>query len=111
MSNPEAFAAALRAHGAAVITGASSVIAEVGSEVERLAASKAPHDTGALAAGIQSTMASTVNPRVTIESTVDYGGYVEFGTSSQSPNPYLNPALDECIPVAESRLSQLVDSL
>lgn len=111
MSDPDAFAAHLRQHGADVIRAAGVIIREVGTEIAQVASENAPYETGALGRSIHSTVTGAVNVKATIESTTDYGGYVEFGTSSQSPQPYLNPALDERAPSAEARLGQLSDAL
>lgn len=111
MTSPEAFAAHLRQHGQEVITAAGVIIGEVGIEIAQVASEKAPYDTGELGWSINSKTSGSVNPAATITSDTDYGGYVEFGTSSQSPQPYLNPALDERAPSAERRLAQLADSL
>ncbi len=111
MSTPEAFAAHLRQHGQDVIRAAGVIIGEVGQEIAQVASELAPYDTGELGWSIHSTTTGSVNPKATIESSTDYGGYVEFGTSKQSPQPYMNPALDERAPSAERRLAQLSDSL
>ena len=111
MSTPEAFAAHLRQHGSEATRAATIIITEVGIEIAQVGSEKAPYDTGELGFSINSKTTGSVNPTATITSDTDYGGYVEFGTSSQAPQPYLNPALDERAPSAETRLAQISASL
>jgi len=64
----------------------------------------APVDTGALRKSIRTEKkklkvsvvagdGGVINPRTGRE--VDYAGYVEFGTSRMSPQPYMQPALEK----------------
>lgn len=67
----------------------------VGSEVERRAEARAPRRTGALAASITS---HRIKDGVETTVGVDYGAYVEYGTSDTPAQPFLRPALNEVGP-------------
>lgn len=41
--------------------------------------------------------------------TVEYGGYVEYGTSRMAPQPYITPAFDKHAPLLEAALEQIAD--
>jgi len=78
---------------------------EISEKIRDDAKSFAPVDTGALRKSIHverkgklevSIVAGdggVINPRTGRE--VDYAGYVEFGTSRASPQPYMQPALEK----------------
>ena len=40
--------------------------------------------------------------------TADYGIYQEFGTSKMAGQPYMNPALDQCLPDLTQALGQVI---
>ena len=60
--------------------------------VEGDAVLRAPVDTGNLRASITHRVDGD---EAIIGTNVEYAPYLEFGTSKQSPQPYLRPALDE----------------
>ena len=78
---------------------------EIAEKIRDDAKNSAPVDTGALRKSIRvekrgglkvSVVAGdggVINPRTGRE--VDYAGYVEFGTSHTSPQPYMRPALEK----------------
>jgi len=78
---------------------------EIAEKIRDDAKSFAPVDTGALRKSIRvekkgelqfSVVAGdggVINPRTGRE--VDYAGFVEFGTSRMSPQPYMQPALEK----------------
>ena len=78
---------------------------EIAEKIRDDAKSLVPVDTGALKKSIRiekkeklqvSIVAGgggVINPRTGRE--VDYAGYVEFGTSHMSPQPYMQPALEK----------------
>jgi len=78
---------------------------EIAEKIRDDAKSFAPVDTGSLRKSIRveregelqfSVVAGdggVINPRTGRE--VDYAGYVEFGTSRMSPQPYMQPALEK----------------
>lgn len=76
---------------ATVTRKASQAIAKAAHDIEHDAKLLAPVDTGFLKNSISSTveeLSAEIGP------TAEYGGYVEEGTSRQSPQPYLRPAFD-----------------
>lgn len=83
--------------------GASTAasVRRVAADIERTAKQLAPVNTGALRASIgveyvgdgrSSVMGAVIRP------TVDYGEFVEFGTSRMAPQPYLMPAFERHMP-------------
>lgn len=84
-------------------------IKSVGFSIEARAKMKAPVDTGALRNSIYTDTRNTSNiptekdydlPRgsrtkIYVGPTMEYAIYVEFGTSRQSAQPYLIPAVEE----------------
>ena len=78
---------------------------EIAEKIRDDAKDLAPVDTGSLRKSIRvekegdlqvSVIAGgggVINPRTGRE--VDYAGYVEFGTSKMSPQPYMQPALEK----------------
>jgi len=78
---------------------------EIAEKISSDARNFAPVDTGALRKSIRiekkgklrvSVVAGgggVINPKTGRE--VDYAGYVEFGTSRMSPQPYMQPALEK----------------
>ena len=71
---------------------AGQVVRKTAHDVQADAQSRAPVDTGALRSSIRAAprgpLAAEVSP------SVNYGIYVEMGTSRMAPQPYLLPALD-----------------
>jgi HK97 gp10 family phage protein len=57
------------------------------------ARSAAPVLTGALRDSISTTNVTATN--ATVEATVEYAGFVEFGTSRMSAEPYMMPGIPE----------------
>lgn len=78
---------------------------EISKKIRDDAKSFAPVDTGSLRKSIRTEKKGNleasiiagggglVNPRTGRE--VDYAGYVEYGTSRMSPQPYMQPALEK----------------
>lgn len=65
--------------------------------VERDAKINAPVDTGRMRSALNHNLenAGTNNPYSEVISPVEYSKYVEFGTSKQSAQPFLYPALKQ----------------
>ena len=88
--------AAVRARSALGVTRARAVVAKTTADVEATAKKLAPVDTGALRNSIGSDVIDLDDAvQGVVGPTVNYAGYVEYGTSRMSPQPYLNPALAE----------------
>jgi HK97 gp10 family phage protein len=72
------------------------------------AQSLAPVDTGALKSSITYETRAQRNSIVgEVGPTVDYGMFVEAGTSRMGPQPYMRPAFDRRAPILEQILEQL----
>ncbi|MFC0623233.1 HK97-gp10 family putative phage morphogenesis protein [Kribbella deserti] len=85
---------------------ASKAIAKTAHDIEAAAKVLAPVDTGNLRNSISSdvsVLSAEIGP------TVEYGAYVEFGTSRMGPQPYLNPALYRHIPSFNAAMSKIAD--
>ena len=94
---------------------------EIAEKIRDDAKDLAPVDTGSLRESIRvekegdlqvSVIAGgggVINPRTGRE--VDYAGYVEFGTSRMSPQPYMQPALeknrDEILRIIERKVLEV----
>lgn len=101
-------AADLGAAGPRVGARAGQVMAKALGDIQAGAQNRAPVDTGALRNSITheyrrggGTLRGEVGP------TVNYGGYVERGTSRTRAQPYLRPATDAVLPGYEAALGQL----
>lgn len=74
---------------------ALAIVTVIGKAVEARAETLAPVRTGALKASITSaSQGISTTAQAAIFATVEYGGFVEFGTSDTPAQPYLRPALD-----------------
>lgn len=90
---------------ARAIPVASRAIAKTALAIEATGKVNAPVDTGALESSISSdidTLSAEIGP------TVEYGGYVEEGTSRMAPQPYMGPAADQHFPELEKALDAIV---
>ena len=79
---------------------AAAMMLSVGERVKAAAVSMAPlGPTGDLKRSIYYELSDTEGgkPMVIIGTNIRYGGYVEFGTYKDEPQPYLRPALDEVV--------------
>jgi|SRR5690349_18198213 HK97 gp10 family phage protein len=68
--------------------------------------SRAPVVTGALRNSIQVGEASPTS--ATVEAEVEYAGFVEFGTSRMSAEPYLRPGIPEAARVVADTAVKLI---
>lgn len=100
----------LRAAGPRVLPKARLVVQKVTSDIVRDAKILAPVDTGRLRDSIGHTDTSTAD---TISSeigpTVNYGEFVELGTSRMNAQPYLGPATDRHEPVFEQAMAKIAE--
>lgn len=80
-------------------------------DVVRIGKQGAPRDTGFLASSIGASDLRFTGSTGVIEAeagpTANYGGYVERGTSRQSPQPYMAPALAAVEPGFIEAIAQL----
>lgn len=82
--------------------------------MERAAKGAAPVDTGALRGSISTSFAGDGRSGVMaaeIGPTVDYGVFVELGTSRMGPQPYLGPAYDRHIGSVLDAIAQCAQEL
>lgn len=76
------------------------------------AKNRAPVDTGALKSSITTqTQGNRDYARGEVGPTVNYGGFVERGTSRMRAQPYLRPATDAVLPGYEAALGQITDGI
>lgn len=73
------------------------VVAKAAHDVEAIAKSFCPVDTGFLRSSIGVDLSFT-EVKATIGPTAEYGPMVEFGTSRQAPAAFMGPALDRVTP-------------
>ena len=79
-----------------------------GAEAEKIAAKKAPVDTGLLRNSITHALADDGSEKaVYIGTNVEYAPYVELGTSHQDPQPYIKPAIVENV----DRYRQIIEKI
>ena len=78
----------------------SDILDFAGLEIQRVARPLAPVDKGRLR---QSITFVKETDRVYVGSTVDYAGYVEYGTVKQKAQPYLKPAFLNSIETINSK--------
>ena len=101
-------AANLAAAGPRAGARAGQAMAKALGDIQAGAQNRAPVDTGALRNSVTheyrrggGTLRGEVGP------TVNYGGYVERGTSRMRAQPYLRPATDAVLPGYEAALGQI----
>ncbi len=103
-----AMAADLSAAPVRVAARAGTAMAKALGDIGAGAKNRAPVDTGTLRNSITSEVQRRGNTiRGEVGPTVNYGGFVEQGTSRMSAQPYLRPATDAVIPGYEAALGQL----
>jgi HK97 gp10 family phage protein len=87
---------------------AGTAVIKAVADTKREAQLRAPVDTGALRASMSGTTTRTVAGAVgEVGPTVDYGIYVELGTSRAPGQPFLGPAFD----VVEPRFMQALQGI
>jgi HK97 gp10 family phage protein len=105
-----ALAGDARTGAARIGAKASAVVRKAAYDIERGAKAGAPVDTGALRSSISTSfsgdgrsgsMSAEVGP------TVEYGVFLELGTSRMGPQPYLAPAFDAVLPGFTQAVAQL----
>jgi HK97 gp10 family phage protein len=88
---------------------ASAVLRKASYDIEADAKTFAPVDTGALKSSISTTITGRAGAgamTAEIGPSVKYGVYVEYGTSEQPGQPFLNPAFERTLPRFTSALEQ-----
>lgn len=87
----------------------ADAVTVAGIETQNRARVRAPVDTGALRASISTSAPSLSGVEVSIEvgPEVNYGAFVEYGTSRAGAQPYMEPSADEVTPLLEKALADL----
>lgn len=100
----------LRALGPAMKHRARVAIRKVCADTKRDAQALAPVDTGALRNSISYETRETADGAVgEVGPTVEYGLYVELGTSRMAGQPFMGPAFDRNAPALERALDGLAE--
>lgn len=109
ITSAQQFAAELLNEAARAKSEVAKIVRAAAFELQGLARVFSPIDTGALRASIsvghpsgRSLQANDLEAQ--IGPTVEYGAFVEFGTSRQGGRPYMTPAAEAVIPAFERRL-------
>lgn len=95
----------------------SAAIRKTAFDIRATAQAFAPVDTGTLKGSIgaspigQDRALRVGDLDAEIGPTVDYGAYVEFGTSQHGPAAYMGPAFDRHAPELEQAIEQIADHI
>lgn len=98
----------LKAGAAGIEPLASKVVRKVALDVEATAKVNAPVDTGHLESSISTDVDGLT---AEIGPTAEYGGYVEYGTSKMSAQPYMGPAIERHTPTFEAALGKVGEKI
>ncbi|MFU0812246.1 MAG: HK97 gp10 family phage protein [Atopobium sp.] len=79
----------------AIFCGIMESVERIGLVAEGYAKAKCPVDTGRLRNSITHVLKGGISPAVYIGTNVEYGKYVEEGTSKHDAQPFLKPAATE----------------
>ena len=109
IQTPNQFAAELASEAAKAKSEVSKIVRAAAFQLQGLARVNAPVDTGALRASISvgHPLGGDLRPgdlSAQIGPTVEYGAFVEFGTSRSGGQPYMTPAAEAVLPVFEQRI-------
>ena len=87
---------------------ARAAVSKTARDIEADAKHMAPYKTGNLLSSISTSITDVASlVEAVIGPTAEYGAFVEFGTSRQSPQPYLGPAADNRLPSLEDALAEI----
>lgn len=87
---------------------ARAAVHKTARDIEADAKHMAPVRTGNLRNSISTEVSNLASvAEAVIGPTAEYGAHVEFGTSRQTPQPYLGPAADNRLPSLEAALAEL----
>lgn len=109
-SQIRALSASIRATQATAPKRAGDAVIKAVADTKRDAQALAPVDTGALRSSMSGTTVRNVTGAVgEVGPTVDYGLFVELGTSRAPGQPFLGPAFDRNEPSFLAALATLGD--
>lgn len=95
-----------------VTNRAADAMVKALTDIKGRAQAIAPVDTGALRNSVTTdTSRQGGTLRGEVGPTVNYGGFVENGTSRQRAQPYLRPATDAVVPGYQAALEQITRDL
>jgi hypothetical protein len=106
----ELLAVEFRAAGPKAVARAKIVLKKTAFDIERNAKAIVPVDFGDLRDSIGHSdmrVISASNMAVEVGPTMDYGGYVEHGTSRMAPQAYMGPSLDRFAGPFEQAMQQI----
>jgi len=106
----ELLAAEFALAGPRAVARAKIVLKKTAQDIKANAKAIAPVDLGTLRESIGTSdlrLLSAANMFVEIGPTVDYGGYVEYGTSRMAPQAYMGPSLDRYAGPFEQAMEQV----
>jgi HK97 gp10 family phage protein len=104
LSEVDSLARTLIGKAASVEKAAGTIVAKTAFDMQATAQTIVAVDTGNLKNSISTDIEGLT---AEIGPTAEYGQYVEDGTSTQAPQPYLGPAFDRHLPTAELALAKL----
>lgn len=113
-SEMDALAQKLAGSGLRIGAATAAALRKTAYGIQRTAMAKAPVDTGALRQSISvsfvgdgrsGAMVAEIGP------TVDYGHFVEDGTSRMAGQPFMGPAYDANIPQLEAALGAVAEAI
>jgi HK97 gp10 family phage protein len=83
--------------GKQIMNEVDNILAQSAGEMEAIAKTDVPEDTGVLASSISSKLEvhNEGYVRYVVESDTEYAIHVEYGTDNMEAQPFLRPALDK----------------
>lgn len=86
---------------------ASAIVRATALSIETDAKARAPVDTGALRGSIHTEVVTDLS--AIVGPSVDYGDYVEYGTSRMAAQPFMTPAAEAARPRFIAAMKKLLD--
>lgn len=108
-----AFAAGLERKAEAATLLIRGAVRKATFDIAADAKAAAPVDTGFLRSSIQTSVAGS-NADVAqgvVQAQANYSKFVEFGTSTAAPRPFMGPAADRHSPALQQAVSQVLETL
>lgn len=84
---------------------AGEIVRSTAFEIQAIAQINAPVDTGALRSSIETVITGAMS--AIIQDGVEYGIFVELGTSRMAAQPFLTPAVEQVRPKFDGRWKEL----
>lgn len=93
----------------AIETATRKAPLEIAEGIAKRAKELAPEDTGFLKSSIYAESIS--DTEAVVKADAYYSGYVEYGTSKMSAQPYMRPAVDEYRVLGKGIIEDIVESI